>query len=91
MIVTATVTLRNAAGMHARPAAELARLAASLDSTVVLQTGEKTINAASVLALLASGVQQGDELIVRCDGEMADRDLPIVLQAIESGLGDRLT
>lgn len=88
MITTATVTVTNPSGLHARPAAELARLAGALPSAVRLHVGERTVDASSVLSVMAAGVTAGQEVVVECDGEQAEADLAAVVAAIESGLGE---
>lgn len=88
MITRATVTVTNPSGLHARPAAELARLAGSLASAVRLEVGGRTVDASSVLSVMAAGVRSGQTVVVECDGEHADADLAAVVAAIESGLGE---
>lgn len=88
MIANATVTVTNPSGLHARPAAELARLAGSLSSAVHLEIGDRTVDASSVLSVMAAGVKAGQAVVVECDGEQAEADLAAVVAAIESGLGE---
>lgn len=88
MITQATVAVTNPSGLHARPAAELARLAGSLPSAVRLLVGERTVDAASVLSVMAAGVKAGQEVVVEVEGDDAEEDLATVVAAIESGLGE---
>jgi PTS hybrid protein len=66
------VTLRNEVGLHARPAALLARSVAGLDVEVRVRLGEQEADAASVLALMSLGARQGDQIEIRVRGEQAD-------------------
>lgn len=70
---TRTVAFGSAVGMHARPAAAIAKAAAESGHTITLESAAgKKANAASVLLLLAMGVSAGDELTITVSGENAD-------------------
>jgi phosphotransferase system HPr (HPr) family protein len=88
MIASADVTVTNPSGLHARPAAELSRLAASLASSVRLRTSDRTVDAASVLSVMAAAVKPGQTVTVLCEGESAQDDLDVLVEAITSGLGE---
>ena len=66
---TRTVTFGSAVGMHARPAATIAKAAAASGHTVLLESGGKKANGASVLLLLALGVQHGDDITLTVSGD----------------------
>lgn len=88
MIALTQVTVTNPSGLHARPATELVRLVSSLSSTTQLVVGKKTVNAASVLSVMAAAVQCGQTVTVRCDGDDAEQDLAVLVDAIQGGLGE---
>ncbi|MHB1492032.1 MAG: dihydroxyacetone kinase phosphoryl donor subunit DhaM [Cellulomonas sp.] len=58
------LTLRNPLGLHARPAAELARMVGGFDATVTING----VDAASVLELMKLGATGGQRLVVHADG-----------------------
>lgn len=62
------VTLTAPHGMHARPAGELVKLVKSLDGKIRLTAGEKSVDAASMLALLTLGLKSGTEIVVTAEG-----------------------
>jgi len=79
------VTLGNTTGLHARPAAVLARLVAGFDAKV-------TVNAApaeSVFELMKLAADGGAELEVAAVGPDATQAREAVVAAIASGLGER--
>ncbi len=78
------VTLRNPLGLHARPAAELARMVSGFDATVTING----IDAASVLELMKLGASGGQRLVVRADGPDASAALDAVARAVEGGFGE---
>jgi PTS hybrid protein len=60
--------LTNKIGLHARPAALLARTVAELDAKVTVRFGEKQADAASVLGLMGLGARGGDRVEVSAAG-----------------------
>ncbi|PVU83910.1 PTS sugar transporter subunit IIA [Cellulomonas sp. WB94] len=78
------VTLRNRLGLHARPAAILARLMAGFDAVVVVDG----VNAASVLELMTLGAAGGRELDVRVSGPQRAEALAALVEAVEGGFGE---
>ncbi|HEY0804080.1 MAG TPA: dihydroxyacetone kinase phosphoryl donor subunit DhaM [Pseudonocardiaceae bacterium] len=65
------IVLTNDVGLHARPAALLARSVADLDAHVTVQLGDQRADGASVLALLGLTARQGDRLVVTAQGRQA--------------------
>lgn len=78
------VTVRNELGLHARPAALLARLAAGFDAQVRIGG----VNAASVLEIMKLGAIGGDRLAVEAGGPQAAEAVAAVVEAIEGGFGE---
>jgi phosphocarrier protein HPr len=85
--VQRTVTFGSAVGLHARPAATIAKAAADSGQAVTLESANgKKANAASVLLLLAMGVNQGDELTLTVSGDDAEAKADELAQLIASEL-----
>lgn len=84
----AKITVVNKSGIHLRPASELTKIASRLKSDITLTKGEKTVNPKSVFMLMSSGIVCGDEIVVECEGETEAEDLQVILDAINSGLGE---
>lgn len=72
MTVQATVTITNATGLHARPAALFVEEAKKYAATVSLWNGSKKGNAKSITSLLLLGVSQGTTLTIEADGDDAE-------------------
>ncbi len=70
-----TVPLTNKIGLHARPAAMVARAMSQLDARVTVRFGEAAADGRSVLALMALGARGGDEVRVSATGPQADEAL----------------
>jgi phosphocarrier protein len=85
--VQRTVTFGSAVGLHARPASTIAKAAADSGHAVTLVAASgKKANAASVLMLLAMGVNAGDELTLTVSGDDADAKADELAQLISSEL-----
>lgn len=83
--------LRNASGLHARPAAVLVKAAAVLRSRVrVLNLNRPGSEAdgKSILAVLALGAGHGDRVRIEVEGSDEDPGLDALAAAVRSGLGE---
>ncbi len=87
-MVSQKVTVKNASGLHARPASELAKLCSKCNSDIAIVVGEKRINPKSILILMSAAIRSGTEIVVECSGETEQEDLQAIISAIESGLGE---
>ncbi len=87
-MVSQKVIIKNKSGLHARPAAVLAKTAGKLDSNVTLVVGEKKVVVKSVLNIMAAAIKCGTEVEVQCEGENEQEDLKTIVDLIESGLGE---
>ncbi len=65
---TFTYTITDKLGIHARPAGQLAKAAKALDSTITITKGEKTADAAKLLAVMGLGAKCGDTLTITVSG-----------------------
>lgn len=73
------VTVAHEKGLHARPASKFVEMASSFEADIQVRTddGEEG-NAKSSLSIMALGVEEGDEILIRSegpDGEEAVRSL----------------
>ncbi len=56
-------------GLEARPAAILVQKASMFDSRVYIASGEKKINAKSIMGMMSLGLSKGESLTVMTEGE----------------------
>ncbi len=82
--VTRCVTLRNPLGLHARTAAQVARVAADSGARVTIDGADGS----SVLALMALGATGGHELTVSATGDGAQAAVDTVVALVETGFGE---
>ncbi|MFD4638690.1 MULTISPECIES: HPr family phosphocarrier protein [Lentzea] len=77
------VTVASKVGLHARPAALLAKAAADQPVTVsIAKDGGEAVDAASVLGLMTLGAMHGDEVVLSADGDGADAALDAIAELI---------
>ncbi|WP_454085011.1 dihydroxyacetone kinase phosphoryl donor subunit DhaM [Georgenia sp. Marseille-Q6866] len=83
-VLERVLQLRNRLGLHARPAAQLARLVAGFDAHVEVNG----VDGASVLALIGLGLAGGATMTVRASGPQAEHVLDAVAQVVDEGFGE---
>ena len=76
------LTVIDPAGLHARPAAKLVKVASRFESRVVLRTGERTVDVKSLIALLGLTVRPLAEITLVADGPDADDALAALVQEL---------
>jgi phosphocarrier protein HPr len=77
------VTVGSKVGLHARPAAVLAKAAAAAAVPVTIRKeGGQPVTAASVLNLMTLGAMHGDRVVLSADGEGADTVLDELAELI---------
>lgn len=62
-------------GLEARPVALLVQEASKYDSTIYIQSGDKKVNAKSIMGMMSLGLDNGEQLQVSADG--ADEQLAV--------------
>jgi phosphocarrier protein HPr len=67
-----TVEIVNRAGMHARPAAELVKLAGSFSSEIRLEKDGLEVNGKSIMGVLMLAAERGSRLRISAQGRDAE-------------------
>ncbi|RMB61712.1 1-phosphofructokinase [Tessaracoccus antarcticus] len=80
-----TATIASSVGLHARPATLFTkRVAAAGIPITVGRADGKTVNAASMLAVMALGAKCGDQVLLTADGANADEILDELVSFLET-------
>jgi multiphosphoryl transfer protein len=77
------ITVALSQGLHARPAALLARRAKGVAALITLRARGRTTDARSVVGIMALGVRRGDELLIQAEGQGAPQAVAQMLGALE--------
>lgn len=83
--VSAEVCVGNELGLHARPAARLAKEAQRFSSDIVLAVGEQEVDAKSILDILTLAAGPGCNMVIRADGGDAAPAVEALTELFKSG------
>ena len=67
-MINKEITIRLENGLEARPVALLVQVASQFDSSVYLETGDKKVNAKSIMGMMSLGLDIGEKVNVVVDG-----------------------
>lgn len=90
-MITRQTTVKNASGLHARPASDFVLKAKTFSSKVTiknLNTGGPAVNAKSILRLLAESMTQGTRVEIATEGEDEKPAADALVALIDSGFGE---
>ncbi len=83
------VTVASKVGLHARPAALVAKAAAAQPVSIMISKDDRDpVDAGSILGLMTLGASHGDEVVISADGEGADDALDSLAGMIARDLDD---
>ena len=83
------VTVVNAHGIHARPAAEIVKLAARFTSNILLEKDGLEVNGKSIMGVMMLAAECGSEVIIRADGDDADAAVDALAELIAGKFGEK--
>ncbi len=89
-MLTAIFRIKNHLGIHARPAAKLAKLAQSFRSEVNLVKANRQADVKSVLDILSLGCGFNDEVTLVINGKDEKKAFNAILDLIETEIGERI-
>jgi len=87
-VAEAAVEIRNAYGVHIRPAGMISKAALSFLSTIRIICGEQQVNARSIVALTTLGAGLGTRLIIRAEGSDAESAVAAIAALFEAKFGE---
>jgi phosphocarrier protein HPr len=83
-----TVTIANKNGLHARPAAEIVKMAAKFKSDILLVREDLEVNGKSIMGVMMLAAEYGSSLLLRADGPDETEAVGAIAQLIESKFGE---
>jgi phosphocarrier protein len=87
-VIEREVTVVNSLGLHARPAAQLVRLASSFECDVELVKDGVPVNCKSIMGVMMLAAECGSTLMVRTNGVDAEAAAAAMVELIASGFGE---
>ena len=85
---TATATINNKLGLHARASAKLTKLAGSFPCEVWISKGDRRVNAKSIMGVMMLAAGIGSVVVIDTEGERAQEALDALLELIAQRFGE---
>ncbi|MBO4947530.1 MAG: HPr family phosphocarrier protein, partial [Lachnospiraceae bacterium] len=79
-------TITDEVGIHARPAGILVKEAKKYPATITLKTAKGSADARKLMAIMALGVKQNDEVTVEVEGENEEQAAKEIQAFFEANL-----
>jgi phosphocarrier protein HPr len=86
--LTRKVRVKNALGIHARPATVIAKLLQQSASEVSFTYRKDTVNARSIMSILMLAATKNSSIVVTVEGEDADATMQKLVEAFENQFGE---
>jgi phosphocarrier protein HPr len=83
-----TVQIVNTNGLHARPAAEIVKLAAKFQSEIVVVKEDLDVNAKSIMGVMMLAAEHGSSITFRAEGPDADQALDALATLVANKFGE---
>lgn len=82
--------VKNATGLHARPASEFVKAAKGFQSgiTICKVGGGEPVNAKSIVRLLSQGITQGTQIEIAADGPDENEAVDSLVELVDSGFSE---
>lgn len=87
-MVSKEFTIKNSLGLHMRPAGTLAAAMNKFFSEITIIKDGESINAKSIMHVMAACIKFGADIRVECDGEDEQAALDKFTELVESGFGE---
>ena len=87
-MIRRNITIVNEAGLHARPAASLVRLASKFESEFHIHMYGYRVNGKSILGVMTLAAEQGAEMELEFEGPDEEKMAEAVSELIENGFGE---
>ncbi|MHB0949549.1 MAG: HPr family phosphocarrier protein [Gemmatimonadaceae bacterium] len=88
-MVERTVQIVNKQGLHARPAAEIVKVASKFASDITIARDDLEVNGKSIMGVMMLAAECGAELTLRATGPDAEQALGAISDLIAARFGER--
>ena len=85
---TQEITIVNKLGLHARASAKLTKLAGSFQCDVWMSTGQRRVNAKSIMGVMMLAAGLGSQVVLETDGPQETEALQALVALIEDKFGE---
>lgn len=88
MKTIAKVRVKNALGLHTRPATAIVKLLQNCKSDVLFTHKKETINAKSILSILMLAAKKNAAISISMEGDDAEEMMPKLVDAFDNKFGE---
>lgn len=82
------VRVKNALGLHARPATVIVKLLQGTSSQVSFTYRKETVNAKSIMSILMLAANKNSQITVTVEGQDASETMDKIVEAFENKFGE---
>lgn len=83
-----TVQIVNKNGLHARPAAEIVKLAAKFQSEILVIKDDLDVNGKSIMGVMMLAAEHGSSITFRAEGPDAEQALDALATLVQNKFGE---
>jgi len=83
-----TVQIVNKNGLHARPAAEIVKLAAKFKSEITVVKDDLDVNGKSIMGVMMLAAEHGSSITIRAEGDDAEQALDALAMLVHNKFGE---
>ena len=88
MTAERTVRIVNKNGLHARPAAEVVKVASRFTSDILIVRDDLEVNAKSIMGVMMLAAEFGAELVVKANGPDAEEAVAAIVALVAAKFGE---
>jgi phosphocarrier protein len=88
VIAEREVKVVNPLGMHARPAAQIVRLATTFTSEIEIGNGSMMVNAKSILGVMMLAAECGSTIVIKATGSDSAQAVEALASLVAQGFGE---
>ena len=87
-MIERTVRIVNRNGLHARPAAEIVKLAAKFNSEITITKDDLDVNGKSIMGVMMLAAEHGSDITFRAEGPDAQQALDALATLVSNKFGE---
>jgi phosphocarrier protein HPr len=87
-VITRDVTIVNPLGLHARPAAQVVKLATGFTSNIEIEKDDMSVNAKSIMGVMMLAAECGSVIRLKADGPDAEAAIEALAALVAAGFGE---
>ena len=87
-MVSEQVRIINPTGLHARPASVFVKAANGFKSDVAVISGDKRINAKSIVKVMSTALKQGTDIVIEASGQDEAEAVRALVDLVKGGFGE---